>query len=269
MWREKTMNLFETDFYVTRPTLAIHVPFGTGETVHKNRPSHGFAFFADGVYSYAFENMKAITCRKGDVIYMPQGSSYAVTQQSHTDGAAKSVFAINFLISSDERFEPFRMSPKNPAKIGALFESAERTWVKKDPGCLDAVFSHLYGIISLLKKEYHSSYYDSKYKALISPAIDYIGNHYTFEKISVEKLAVLCGISVSYLRRLFGCCYGVSPVEYITSLRLAYARELLCSGEFSVTAAAEHAGFNDISYFSRTFKAHFGMSPANLIKNQQ
>ena len=52
------MKLFETDFYVTGPTLAIHVPSGTGEKVHKNRPSHGFAFFASGVYSYTFEDTK-------------------------------------------------------------------------------------------------------------------------------------------------------------------------------------------------------------------
>ena len=146
------MKLFETDFYVTGPTLAIHVPSGTGEKVHKNRPSHGFAFFASGVYSYTFEDTKTLTCRKGDLIYMPQGSSYTVALQNHTDGAAKSVFAINFLISLDERFEPFKISLKNPAKIGALFEAAERTWVNKGPGYKDAVFSSLYQILSLLKK---------------------------------------------------------------------------------------------------------------------
>lgn len=263
------MNLLETDFYVTRPTLAIHVPFGTGEPIHNNRPSHGLAFFASGVYRYTFENTKTITCQKGDLIYMPQGSNYTVATQGHAEGAAKSFFAINFLISSNERFEPFKLPLKNPAKLGALFESAERAWIKKDTGYTDAVLSDLYGILSLLRKAYRSSYYGSRHKTLISPAVSYIGNHYTHEKISVEKLAALCGISVSYLRRLFGCCYGVSPVEYITNLRLAYARDLLCSAEFSVAAAAENAGFNDISYFSRTFKRHFGVSPANLMKSER
>lgn len=263
------MNLLETDFYVTRPTLAIHVPFGTGEPIHNNRPSHGLAFFAGGIYRYTFENTKTITCQKGDLIYMPQGSNYTVAAQGSADGAAKSVFAINFLISSNERFEPFKLPLKNPAKFRTLFESAERAWIKKDTGYTDAVLSDLYGILSLLKKEYHSSYYGSKYKTLIAPAVSYIGNHYTCEKISVKKLADLCGISVSYLRRLFDCCYGVSPVEYITDLRLSYARELLCSGEFSVTAAAENAGFNDISYFSRTFKRNFGISPINFMKSER
>ena len=125
------MNLLETDFYVTKPVLAIHVPFGKGESVHNNRPSHGFAYYANGVYGYTFENKKTIVCKKGDLIYMPQNSNYTVNLQSHTEGAAKNIFAINFLISTDEKFEPFKITLKNPAKIEALFESAEREWEKK------------------------------------------------------------------------------------------------------------------------------------------
>lgn len=257
------MNLLETDFYVTKPVLAMHVPFNTAEQVHNNRSSHGFAFFADGTYSYTFENKKTLICKKGDLIYMPQNSNYTVSPQSHTEGAAKNIFAINFLISSNEPFEPFKISLKNPAKSESLFESAERKWVKKGVGYIDAVFSDLYGILSLIKKDYRSSYYGSKYREIISPAVSYIGNNYTSEKITAEALAEVCGISVSYLRRLFTKCYGVSPIEYIINLRLEYARELISSGDFSVTAAAEKSGFNDISYFSRTYKKYFGISPSN------
>lgn len=91
------MNLLETDFYVTRPTLQFMSHSAQAEPIHNNRPSHGLAFFASGVYRYTFENTKTITCQKGDLIYMPQGSNYTVATQGHAEGAAKSVFAINFL----------------------------------------------------------------------------------------------------------------------------------------------------------------------------
>lgn len=259
------MNFLETAFYVTEPALAIHVSFGKGEPIHNNRPSHGLAYIADGEHLYTFEKKKKIICEKGDLIYLPQNSNYTVYQMTHNKNAPKNVFAINFLISTDEKFEPFKITLKNPAKIEALFESAEREWVKKDIGYADAVFSDLYKILSLIKKDYRSEYYGSKYREIISPAISYIRNNYTAKKITAETLADVCGISVSYLRRLFSRCYGVSPIEYIINLRLEYAKEMIYSGDFSVTAAAEKSGFNDISYFSRTFKKHFGVSPTNLI----
>ena len=44
-------------------------------------------------------------------------------------------------------------------------------------------------------------------------------------------------------------------------LRIAYARDLLGSGEYSVTDAAMLSGFNDAAYFSREFKKEVGVSP--------
>lgn len=260
------MNFLESDFYITKPLLAIHVPFGTGEPIHNNRPSHGIAFFADGEHRYTFYGNKAISCKKGDIIYMPQSSDYTVLQQTGTPNAPKNIFAINFLISSDEHFEPFKIKAKNPAKIQACFEAAEKSWVKKGVGYKDEVLSDLYKILSVMKKDCRLGFGSNRHREIILPAINYIRNNYTSEKISADRLAAECGISVSYLRRLFAECCGVSPIEYTVNLRLEYAKELIASKEFSVTAAAENSGFNDISYFSRAFKKHFGVSPSNVTE---
>ena len=73
-------------------------------------------------------------------------------------------------------------------------------------------------------------------------------------KIDVRLLSEHTGLSPSYFRKLFKEAYGVSPMQYITKLRIATARNLLLSGEFNVTEAAQRSGFSDIYYFSTIFK---------------
>ena len=64
-----------------------------------------------------------------------QGSSYTVQQLTHTEGAKKTIFAVNFLLSEQAVFAPFRLRVKNPAGMQALFATAEREWVKKGAAC--------------------------------------------------------------------------------------------------------------------------------------
>lgn len=74
-------------------------------------------------------------------------------------------------------------------------------------------------------------------------------------------LAELCGVSEVYLRRAFRNAFGVSPAVYMRNKRIAYAKELLLSGEYSVTDVAMLSGFNDTAYFAREFKKATGVSP--------
>ena len=102
---------------------------------------------------------------------------------------------------------------------------------------------------------------------ILQPAVEYIHKHYTEELIDVQKLSALCGISYDYLRQLFEKFYGVSPIKYINGLKLKRAKELLSSGLYSVREAAQHAGFSDLSHFSRFFKANVGVSPNKYVQS--
>ena len=62
------------------------------------------------------------------------------------------------------------------------------------------------------------------------------------------------------LRRLFKKYYDKTTIEYITSLRLEYARNLISNG-MSIENAASESGFNDSKYFARVVKKQFGCSP--------
>ncbi len=86
------------------------------------------------------------------------------------------------------------------------------------------------------------------------------------KEISIEKLAERLGLSPSYFRKLFKDAYGMAPQQYITTLRINTAKDLLLSGEVNITEASHLSGFDDIYYFSTLFKKQIGLSPTQYIK---
>ena len=66
-----------------------------------------------------------------------------------------------------------------------------------------------------------------------------------------------------YLSRLFKNLKGVSPMEYLTNLRINKAKELILSdSDLSLKEVAEISGYMDQFYFSRIFKTITGKSPS-------
>ncbi|HKJ42118.1 MAG TPA: two-component regulator propeller domain-containing protein [Sunxiuqinia sp.] len=61
---------------------------------------------------------------------------------------------------------------------------------------------------------------------------------------------------------------GYSPKEYVSIVRMKKAGTLLCDHNLNVSQVAYDVGFNDASYFSKTFKKHFGISPTEYQKNK-
>ena len=84
--------------------------------------------------------------------------------------------------------------------------------------------------------------------------------------LDVGALAGRLGCSPAHLSHSFHQIYGVELKRYIRELRLEYARQLLSSGRCNIAECAERCGFRDASYFSRRFREHFGIPPAQLVK---
>jgi transcriptional regulator GlxA family with amidase domain len=89
------------------------------------------------------------------------------------------------------------------------------------------------------------------------------------DPVTIARLARECGLSPDHLRELFLARYGVRPVEYRAQLRLARARELLASTTLSVAQVARRAGYADPLYFSRVFRARFGITPSDMIRRHR
>lgn len=94
-------------------------------------------------------------------------------------------------------------------------------------------------------------------------AVEYIQEHYRDEDICVEQVAERFHMSVSYFSKLFNEYAGMTFPEFITDLRLTYAKEMLrANPDINIKKVAEICGFSTTSYFSSQFKKKFGLSPS-------
>ncbi len=80
--------------------------------------------------------------------------------------------------------------------------------------------------------------------------------------LSLADYARLCNRSLSTFKREFSRHFHTSPGRWLQARRLDHAAGLLKTSSDSVTGIVFECGFEDLSHFSRSFKARFGVSPA-------
>lgn len=97
----------------------------------------------------------------------------------------------------------------------------------------------------------------------IERTIDYMVTHYK-QRLTLDTLAHIAGLSSSHYSRLFKKYTGYSPIDYVTHLRMDRAKELLMLSDYKLRAVARSVGYQDEFYFSRIFKKVVGMSPSHF-----
>lgn len=147
-------------------------------------------------------------------------------------GILKSLFQMIYTIGSDRDLHPYRM------------EYALKLLLME-------VLTEAYGT----SQKEHRSY----------AVIPYIAEHYT-EKITLEELAALEHVSVSYLTRRFKEMTGMTIVSYIHHLRVEKAKELLLTTSLTASEIGYQVGFDSPKYFHRVFRKETGEAPSSFRK---
>lgn len=189
--------------------------------------------------------------------YLPKGKPDRYRIQRHVHGECIDVFFDTDIPLSDEAFT------QSAPQVGHLFRRLFSVWCAKDEGYYYECMGLLYQILAHLQKTH---YLPDKQYQFIQPAIAYIEEHLLDNKISTAQLADYCGISYSYLGKLFLKKFGKQPMRYILERKLAYACDLMQSHMYNVTQTAEICGYSDVSFFSRQFKKYLGISPSTFLQ---
>lgn len=108
----------------------------------------------------------------------------------------------------------------------------------------------------------------SQNRSVLKQATDFIDGHYMDEEISLNRVAHAANVSANHFSALFSQNMGQTFIEYLTSLRMDKAKELLrCTSKRSSEIAGE-VGYKDAHYFSYLFKKTQGMTPSEYRKTR-
>ena len=202
---------------------------------------------------------KQLISEPGSITYIPSGVAY--TEEALHDGLA---YSVHFELNGECESSAFVYKPASGIEYENLFRilcESYRAEYARDYRCLSLLYAILAQLtLDLSRNERHAV------PKRIRRAVDVINHRYTDPELSVTALALDAGVSDVYFRREFRACVGMSPIEYITKVRLENAKALLDTGVYPVSEVATRCGFDSISYFSQRFKKAFEMSPSEYMK---
>ena len=95
--------------------------------------------------------------------------------------------------------------------------------------------------------------------------LKYIENNY-MNKITIEDMAEEVGLSQSHFMKYFKNTMGTSFIDYLNDYRLTMASRLLISSDSSILDIASEVGFDNLSYFNRSFKKKYAQTPSAYRK---
>lgn len=189
---------------------------------------------------------------ENELLYIPQNIAYTA-KYSDTE-----ILVIHFKTVRDD-IAPEVISINNPEEIYRVFLKMQVLWDKKELGYQAEILSLLYGLLAELSKKNSSIVMRKDYLRGLS----FMEQHFKDRSISIPQICKEACMSETNFRKFMKLYCGKTPVEYLTQLRLEYARNLIACG-MSIKQSAYECGFNDPKYFSRMVKKYFGCSARDL-----
>ena len=240
---------------VTEGTLLL----GCGSEQHIVHAGEGF-FINTGVLHGCWA-YQSTCCRIHSIVFHPR----------LVGGAPDSIFFQKYLhpLMENRISGSLFLLPETPWQA-AIIDHIESAWqsVKHEPpGYEFHVWHHLSGIVQLLYDNLPAANRDLNQKAQrdaqrIKGMLQFIHDHYP-EKITVSEIAQSVSVSESECLRCFRNTVQLTPNQYLRQYRIRQAANLLTSTEEKISAVAHACGFDDLSFFAKTFRELKGVSPSN------
>lgn len=231
-----------------------------------------------------FLNDEEFSAHEGDILFIEEGMIHGGIPDHCIYECA--VFDLNSLLGhSDVCKRYFRLITRHQIRVFQHFPAQQASRIHQAVSDLmDAIrFPHAGGELLALAALYRffGCIFEEEYYIQISPVpqsapqkmdqlrpvLEFIDMHYA-DPITLEDLSHLAGMTPKYFCRYFRAVIHRTPMDYLNFYRVERACQLLGSSELSVSEVGYCCGFNDSSYFIKTFKKYMGITPKQYALKQ-
>ena len=225
-------------------------------------------------------NDETTTYSKGDVIFVTDGVIHGGTPINCTYECI--VFDLQMIIKDnltcaktvrdimDHKIMVDSLLTAKSTEIAPVVENLCMALAGKRLGYEFMVEGFLYQLIGIilsdhLYSEASSESTNSERVNSIKEVLDYISDNY-YNNISLDTLAHIAGMNPKYFCRYFRSMTERTPIDYLNYYRVECSCEMLSTRDISIKEAAISCGFNDESYFIKTFRKYKGITPKQFMK---
>ncbi len=195
----------------------------------------------------------------GSVTFVPEQAVY----RRDSEHENLLVFHFSLYNNADKKIQVFL--PADTERYRALFMEAYEVWEAREIGYRYRATAIFYRILEELEKD--GALHPMPHARFLTEGERYLSTGYANPDLSVADAARCAGVSEAYFRRAFHIQYGVSPKQYLLSLRMQRAMSLLQANMHSQSEVARLTGFRDVKYFRAAFKAYTGRSISEYRQN--
>jgi AraC family transcriptional regulator len=228
--------------------------------------SHGrpyYCFILRGVYDEIY-GKRGRVCRRSMLVYHPPGEVHS----QHFNDSAGRLFRVEMSPAWLERVREMTAALDDPAEFhgGALPWLAAKLYREfremdeVSPLAIEGLTLELVAATSRQQRAAIASV--RKPPRWLKEAREMIHARSCGERLTLSEIAQAVGVHPVYLAREFRRVYRCTVGEYVRRLRIEFACREIVRSDAPLVDIAAAAGFYDQSHFSRTFKRHVGLTPA-------
>jgi len=229
-------------------------------------PYHDLTWVLSGKATYWCDG-KPHLALAGDLLYLPQGAiREAVTDPDDPMHCLACNFQCRSLESAPVRL-PFRTlsSQGFPEGLRDLYHRLNQVWLEARPGHELEVR----GLMTLILHRWLVASRSDPSPEVASPRLALVLRHiiqHCSEPLPVTQLAALIRLHPGYFGSWFRQQTGSTVHQYVNRIRVRKAADLLSTGGFNVTEAADKCGFSDVFHFSKVFRRVTGRPPSEWFR---